>query len=141
MLLSKDMKGKLPVRSEYTTPVCTQAKALKQNMFTIEELPSSIIMCGNACTCAWLRIGCGWTAARESMSCVPGNTGDGCEVTMSDMARGCVGLVCVLLIPCHALFMCSLAVAGLGFRCFRITFSNKFGHPLRKPLHIAFRSI
>jgi hypothetical protein len=76
------------------------------------------------------------------MWCAPGNTGDGCVlVTMGDTAEGCVGLFCVLLILCHGLFVSSLAVAGLGFRYFRINFSNKFGHPLRKPLRTAFRSV
>jgi hypothetical protein len=39
----------------------------------------------------------------------------------------------VLLIPSCGLFMCPFAVAGLGLRYLRISFSFKYGHPLRKP--------
>jgi hypothetical protein len=56
------MNGKLLVRVEYITLVCALANALKQNLFPIEALLSSNIICGNAPTFAWCRIEWGWTA-------------------------------------------------------------------------------
>ena len=43
--------------------------------------------------------------------------------------------------PCRGRFMCSFAVAGLGFRYLRINFSDKFGHPCRNPLRTALSSV
>jgi hypothetical protein len=39
----------------------------------------------------------------------------------------------VLWIPWRDLFMCPLAVAGLGFRYFRINFLFMFEHPFKNP--------
>jgi hypothetical protein len=47
----------------------------------------------------------------------------------------------VLLIPCLGLFICHLAVAGLALSYLSINFSLRFGHPSRKPRHIALRSV
>jgi hypothetical protein len=47
----------------------------------------------------------------------------------------------VLLIPCLGLFICPFAVAGLGFKYFRINFSLMFGHPLRNPFRTAFNNV
>jgi hypothetical protein len=47
----------------------------------------------------------------------------------------------VLCIPILGCFMWPLAVAGLGLR-YVVTFTAiRFGHPLRKPQWIAFRSV
>ena len=46
----------------------------------------------------------------------------------------------VLWIPWRGRFMCPFAVAGLGFRYLRISFSEMLGHPFRKPFRVAFRS-
>jgi len=43
--------------------------------------------------------------------------------------------------PCCGRFMWPLAVAGLGFRYLRISFSEMLGHPLRKPVCVALRSM
>ena len=37
--------------------------------------------------------------------------------------------------------MWPLAVAGLGFRYLRISFSDMLGHPFRKPFRVALRSV
>ncbi len=47
----------------------------------------------------------------------------------------------VLRIPWHGRFIWPLAVAGIGFKYLRISFSEMLGHPLRKPLRVAFRSL
>jgi hypothetical protein len=47
----------------------------------------------------------------------------------------------VLLMPWRGRFMCPLAVAGLGLRYFMMSFSVKLGHPLRKPLLVAFNRV
>ncbi len=39
----------------------------------------------------------------------------------------------MLQIPCHGLFMWPLAVAGPGFKYFKINLLLMFGHPFRKP--------
>ena len=51
----------------------------------------------------------------------------------------CFGVV--LWMPCRGCFMWPFAVAGLGFRYFSISFSEMLGHPLRKPLRVALRSV
>ncbi len=50
--------------------------------------------------------------------------------------RGVLGVM--LRIPCRGLFMCPLAVAGLGLRYLRINFSLIFGQPIKKPCCVAF---
>jgi hypothetical protein len=47
----------------------------------------------------------------------------------------------VLHIPCRGLFMCPLAVVGLGLRYLRINFSLIFGQPVKKPCRVAFSII
>ena len=47
----------------------------------------------------------------------------------------------LLRIPCRGRFMWPFAVAGLGLRYFKMSFSLKFGHPLRNPFRTAFRSV
>ena len=47
----------------------------------------------------------------------------------------------VLRIPCRGCFMWPLAVAGLGFRYLRMSFSEMLGHPFRKPFCVALRSM
>ena len=46
----------------------------------------------------------------------------------------------VLRMPWRGLFMCPFAVAGLGLRYLRINFSDKLGHPFRKPFLTALSS-
>jgi hypothetical protein len=52
---------------------------------------------------------------------------------------GVFGLV--LRMPWWGCFMCSFAVAGLGIRYSRMSFSEKFGRPMRNPLRTAFNSV
>ncbi len=51
------------------------------------------------------------------------------------------GFGLVLRMPWRGRFMCPFAVAGLGLRYLRMSFSDMFGHPLRNPLHTAFNSV
>ena len=43
--------------------------------------------------------------------------------------------------PRHGRFMWPFAVAGLGLRYLSIRVSEMLGHPLRKPLRVALRSV
>ena len=47
----------------------------------------------------------------------------------------------VLLSPWHCLFICPFAVAGLGFKYFRINFALIFGQPSRNPFRTAFNIV
>jgi hypothetical protein len=47
----------------------------------------------------------------------------------------------VLRIPRRGRFICPFAVAGLGLRYLRISFSLIWGHPLRNPCRVAFNSV
>ena len=47
----------------------------------------------------------------------------------------------VLRMPCRGRFICPFAVAGLGFKYFRIRVSDKLGHPFRKPRRTAFSRV
>jgi hypothetical protein len=47
----------------------------------------------------------------------------------------------VLRMPWRGLFMCPFDVAGLGLRYFNINFSDRFGHPRRKPRRTAFNRV
>ena len=47
----------------------------------------------------------------------------------------------VLRMPCRGRFMWPLAVAGLGFKYFRMSVSDILGHPLRKPFRVALSSL
>ena len=47
----------------------------------------------------------------------------------------------VLWMPCRGRAICSFAVAGLGFRYFVLPCRVRFGHPLRYPCLMAFRSV
>ncbi len=49
------------------------------------------------------------------------------------MSGSCTLLGVALCILWRGRFMCSFAVAGLGFKYFNTNFSLMFGHPLRKP--------
>jgi hypothetical protein len=60
--------------------------------------------------------------------------GTGCN-----MALGCSGRV--LFIPCLGRFICPLAVPGLAFRYFVMSFLVILGHPLRKPFLVAFNNV
>ncbi len=51
------------------------------------------------------------------------------------------GLVHVILMLCQGCFMWPFAVAGLGLRYFRMSFSVIFGYPLRKPFCVAFNRV
>ena len=43
--------------------------------------------------------------------------------------------------PCRGRFIWPLAVAGLGFKYFRMSVSEILGHPLRKPFRVALSSL
>ncbi len=62
---------------------------------------------------------------------------------MSTVMLCCVAVILgvVLFIPCRGLFICPFAVAGLGFKYFRINFTLIFGHPLRNPFRTAFNIV
>jgi hypothetical protein len=51
------------------------------------------------------------------------------------------GLGVVLLMPCQGRFMWPFAVAGFGLRYLRMSCSDIFGHPLRKPFRVAFNRV
>jgi hypothetical protein len=59
------------------------------------------------------------------------------------MMSGCVAFFrgVGLFIPWRGLFICPFAVAGLGFKYFRINFALIFGHPLRNPFRTAFNIV
>ncbi len=59
--------------------------------------------------------------------------------TGCNMALGCLGHV--LFIPCLGCFICPLAVPGLAFRYFVLSFLVILGHPLRKPFLVAFNNV
>jgi hypothetical protein len=69
---------------------------------------------------------------------LPLNTG--CSGTMMS---GCIAFCrgVVLLIPWRGRFICPFAVAGLGFKYFRINFTLTFGHPSRNPFRTAFNIV
>ncbi len=50
-------------------------------------------------------------------------------------------LRCVMRISIHRHVMCPLAVARLGLRYFVMLVAVRFGHPLRYPQQIAFKSV
>ena len=81
---------------------------------------------------------------------------DTCSEPSCILAVGCKGTVVagtcmddclavafgvVLCMPCLGCFICPFAVAGLGFKYFRINFLLMFGHPFRNPLQTAFKSV
>ncbi len=61
---------------------------------------------------------------------------DGISCSSVDLVLGVV-----LWIPCRGCFMWPLAVAGLGFRYLRMSFSVILGHPFRNPFCVALRSL
>jgi hypothetical protein len=68
-----------------------------------------------------------------------GNTGG---MTGTGITMGAVGvLVRVLCMLCHGCFMCPFAVAGLGLRYLRMSFSVMLGQSFRKPLRTAFSRV
>ena len=132
------MNGKFPVRSEYTTPENLSANAAEQKIFAVESSSSSTMILGSrsgwgkTCTGAWTLcwLGSERTSSRRGITGIPD---DG-------IVRG-VSLRRVLLIPCLGRFMWPFAVAGLGFRYFRMSFSFMLGHPRRNPRRTALRSV
>ncbi len=113
------MKGKLPVRSLYTTQLILSVKALKQKTLAIDS--SSGIMLHQKLA----------RLAAQSLGLV--------LVPHVFWAPVGVFFGCVLLIPFFGLFMCPFAIAGLGFKYFVASSSLILGPPLRKPLHNAFK--
>jgi hypothetical protein len=61
-----------------------------------------------------------------------------CGIGWGTLDEGGVALARVLWIPCHGRFMCSFAVAGLGFKYLRINVSLMPGHPFKYPRRVAF---
>ncbi len=131
MLPSSDMNGKDPVRSWYTIPLFLSANAPNPNTFAIDSLLSSPIRCGCSEYITEL--------CSELSPILP----TGCIGTVVSGIRtgGCVRLGVVLLILWRGRFICPFAVAGLGFKYFRINFSLIFGHPFRNPFRTAFDNV
>ncbi len=123
------MNGKFPKRSLYKTPECLSANAPKQKMFaTISSQPSAMIA-GTACP--------GIQPGPGSPIILGGGT---CAI-LGWLAKGGPCFCRVLLIPWRVCFMWPFAVAGLGLRYLRISFSDRFGQPFRKRLHTAFNNV
>ena len=59
--------------------------------------------------------------------------------SLMSLCAQCFGVVLRML--CRGCFMCPFAVAGLGLIYFSISFSEMFGHPLKKPFCVALRSV
>lgn len=72
-----------------------------------------------------------WSVATMGASLILGS-----PAALRETTRGVV-----LRIPCRGRFIWPLAVAGLGFKYFRISFSVMLGHPLRNPRRTAFSSV
>ncbi len=108
MLPSRDMKGKVPVRSLYKIHVCLSAKVAKQNIFASDDVSSSITLA--------LVAGKGWMSKiKLSVECSLLRAG---SVGVGAAAGSEASLHCVLWIPICGHFMCPLAVARLGLRYF-----------------------
>ena len=137
------MNGKLPVRSEYTTPENLSANAAEQNIFAVEESSSSTITFGSLTSCGTKSAGAGitTTGALSSMgsTCITSSRGI-TGIAGAGVALGGAGRR-VLLIPWRGLFMWPFAVAGLGLRYFKISFSVMLGQPRRNPRRTALSSV
>ncbi len=137
------MNGKFPVRSEYTTPVNLSANAAEQKIFAVESSSSSTMILGSRSGCGKKPSGAGITTI--GTLCWRGSV-------RTSLRRGMAGIPVdglvhdfslrrVLLIPCLGRFMCPFAVAGLGLRYLRISFSFMLGHPRRNPRRTALRRV
>ncbi len=130
-LPSIDMSGKFPLRSLYTSPLMLSAKALKQKPWQLTCRRVSHVHSGKHCM-----QGC-W---KEGGSSKIGNT---CGIICGTVAGAslvvatCFG--CVLLIHFFDLFLCPLAVAGLGFKYFVTSSSLILGHPFEEALLQCFQ--
>jgi len=92
-----------------------------------------------------IRVGCCVLFSDEPVS---KNITDVCSELSLLLSTGCSGTVLcgrdvcilgvVLFIPWRGRFICPFAVAGLGFKYFRINFTLTFGHPSRNPFWMAF---
>jgi hypothetical protein len=103
--------------------------------------PSSLIRFGHcelySDTCSET---CPDTSSKLSCILAVGCKGTVMAVTcMDDCLAVTFGVV--LSMPCLGCFICPFAVAGLGFKYFRIKFSLMFGHPFRNPLQTAFKGV
>ena len=129
-LPSIDMNGKVPIRSLLMTLVTLSANAPKQNALAMDSLLSASIIAG-LFNVLYYGTGAG--------------TGCGGALTSGGNTAGvvslAVGRIVVLRIPFLGLFMCPLAVAGLGLRYLETSFSFMLGHPLRKPFFSAFMRV
>ncbi len=129
------MNGNDPIKSLYTMPLFLTKNAPKQNMFSMNSLSSNPIRLGP------------WTAPYTGPRCgggcwKSGKTGDRKTETTGIGAMPFFDVLGVVLcIPWLGLFMCPLAVAGLGLRYFRINFLLMFGHSIRNPCRVALRSV
>jgi hypothetical protein len=124
-------------------PLFLSANAPKQKIFAINLSSSLLIRFGpNIPPYAWPGLtgnliiignagGIHWAAGCVGAVCM---VGTGCN-----MALGCLG--CVLFIPCLGRIICPLAVPGLAFRYFVMSFLVILGHPLRKPFLVAFNNV
>ncbi len=66
-------------------------------------------------------------------------SGTGAGIIGTSISPFVFTLIQVLLMPFFGRFMCPLAVAGLGFKYFVTNFSERLGHPFKKPFRMAFR--
>jgi hypothetical protein len=136
-LPSRDMKGNGPVRSLYNVPVILSMNAAKQNMFASKDVLSSLIRLAlGGHTTLLMEL----SRERTSMS-----VGGRLALMGSGPALALIGACAmmhrVLCIPILGRFMWPLAIAGLGLRYLVTPTTVRFGHPLRKPRRIAFRSV
>ncbi len=137
MLPSNDMNGNDPVRSWYTMPLFLSANAPNTNTFAMDPSLSSTIRVGR----------CGLYSDEDCSE----NITDVCSELSLPLNTGCIGTTMsgcvafcrgvVLLIPWRGRFICPFAVAGLGFKYFRINFTLTFGHPSRNPFRTAFNIV
>ncbi len=129
------MNGNEPVKSLYTTPLFLFANTLKQNTFAMDSSSSNPIklgLCNASHAGPWYSGGC-WNSGKTCGKRT-GTTGMGAMPILSI-------LWVVLRIPWCGLFICLLAVAGLGLRYLSIKISLIFRQPIRNPCHVALSSV
>ncbi len=132
MLHSRDMRGKIPVRSLYKIPVHLSAKAAKQNIFASDDVSFSSIALASV-------VGKGWTSEIKLLvECLLQRAG---MVGIGAATGSGASLRCVLRIPICGHFMCPFTVSGLGLRYFVMPAAIRLGHLLRYPQQMAFKSI
>ncbi len=135
MLPSSKMNGNEQIKSLYTSPLILLANAPKKKTFAMDSSSSNPIrlgLCNAPYTSPWYDGGC-WKS---------GKTGGKRTGTMGMSAMPVLGVLRVVLrIPWCGLFMCPLAVTGLGLRYFGIKFLSIFGQTVKNPRPVALSSV